>query len=166
MLIFLYIVAVNEDEDNRSAASSFSDSGGLREIVLERRPEGGFGFVLQSSVKEAGCTICEHFFVIIYCRVFIYICVLHLAGRIIPESPAEFCKKLHVGDHLLAVNGKDVTRLHHTDVVGIIKRSGLRVTLHVDQPGNAFTVVSTLLCCLMVRLFMLYVVTCRRCFSQ
>ena len=48
-----------------------------------------------------------------------------------PDSPAELCKKLSVGDKLLAVNGKDVTKLHHTDVVGIIKRSGLRVALRV-----------------------------------
>jgi C-terminal processing protease CtpA/Prc len=105
--------ALHEDIDERRD-SSIASTNGPCEVVLERRPDGGFGFVLQSSVNETGCTIC----------------------RIIPESPAEFCKKLHVGDRLLAVNGKDVTKLHHSDVVGIIKRSGLRVTLHVDQADD------------------------------
>jgi hypothetical protein len=42
---------------------------------------------------------------------------------------------LNVGDLLLAVNGKDVTRLQHADIVEIVKRSGLRVTLTV-APGE------------------------------
>jgi hypothetical protein len=56
-------------------------------------------------------------------------------GQVVPGSPADLCEGLNVGDLLLAVNGKDVTRLQHADIVEIVKRSGLRVTLTV-APGE------------------------------
>jgi len=55
-------------------------------------------------------------------------------GRIIPESPAELCNQLYVDDELLAVNGRDVSRMDHAGVVSVIKASGTTIQLTVQQP--------------------------------
>ena len=60
-------------------------------------------------------------------------CVTH-TGRIVPESPAELCNQLYVDDELLAVNGRDVSRMDHADVVSVIKASGTTIQLTVQQP--------------------------------
>ena len=44
------------DEMQRSSVISESAP---REVLLERRPDGGFGFVLQSSIHDTGCSICK-----------------------------------------------------------------------------------------------------------
>ncbi len=56
------------------------------------------------------------------------------AGQIIRDSPAERCSRLHVGDRILAVNHHDISRLHHGDIVNLIKDSGYTVTLTVGPP--------------------------------
>lgn len=55
-------------------------------------------------------------------------------GRILDNSPAERCGQLRVGDRILAVNGVDISHLHHEDIVNIIKESGYSVTLTVGPP--------------------------------
>ncbi len=55
-------------------------------------------------------------------------------GRIIEGSPAERCGKLHVGDRILAVNNVDIMRMHHEDIVNIIKESGYTCTLTIGPP--------------------------------
>ena len=60
-------------------------------------------------------------------------CVTH-TGRIIPESPAERCNQLYMDDELLAVNGRDVSRMDHAGVVSVIKASGTTIQLTVQQP--------------------------------
>jgi C-terminal processing protease CtpA/Prc len=105
---------VNEEMEEDADFSELPDFGiGVCDVVLERPSNSGFGFVLLSNVDEAGCII----------------------GQVVPGSPADLCEGLNVGDLLLAVNGKDVTRLQHADIVEIVKRSGLRVTLTV-APGE------------------------------
>ena len=59
---------------------------------------------------------------------------LFFTGRILENSPAERCGQLHVGDRILAVNGVDISHLHHEDIVNIIKESGYSVTLTVGPP--------------------------------
>ena len=51
-----------------------------------------------------------------------------------PGSPAETCRLLHVNDELLAVNGQDVSQMDHSDIVSLIKSSGLAIHLTVQQP--------------------------------
>lgn len=55
-----------------------------------------------------------------------------LTGRIIEQSPAERCGKLRVGDRILAVNGVDISRMLHEDIVTLIKDSGYSVKLLVS----------------------------------
>jgi len=49
------------------------------DVTVERRENEGFGFVIISSVSSAGSTI----------------------GQIIGGSPAERCRRLHIGDRIL-----------------------------------------------------------------
>lgn len=63
------------------------------------------------------------------------------SGRIIDGSPAERSGLLHVGDRILAVNGIDISRTHHEDIVNIIKDSGYSVTLTVGAPQGRFDLV-------------------------
>lgn len=78
-------------------------------ITLRRQPSEGFGFVIISSASKAGATI----------------------GKIVAGSPADRCGDLHVGDRILAVNQLDISQLHHSQVVQLIKDSGLVLTLSV-----------------------------------
>ena len=56
------------------------------------------------------------------------------AGRLVPGSPAELCMQLYVNDELLAVNGQDVSHMDHSDIVSLIKSSGIAIHLTVQQP--------------------------------
>lgn len=82
------------------------------DVTVTRMENEGFGFVIISSINKAGSTI----------------------GRIIEGSPAERCGRLHVGDHILAVNNVDITNLCHKDIVNLIKDSGYSVTLTIGYP--------------------------------
>ena len=64
------------------------------------------------------------------------------AGRLIPDSPADQCGLLYVHDELLAVNGQDVSRNDHGDIVSLIKSSPTEIHLAVRQPegGCGFVV--------------------------
>ena len=61
---------------------------------------------------------------------------LSLLGRLIPGSPTEACGKLFLYDKLLIVNGHDVTRMDHGDVVQLIKCSDITIRLVVQQPES------------------------------
>lgn len=64
------------------------------------------------------------------------------AGKIIENSPAERCGRLHVGDRILAVNGVDISHMHHEDIVNLIKDTGYSVTLTVGPPiGKASAII-------------------------
>ncbi|XP_070557656.1 membrane-associated guanylate kinase, WW and PDZ domain-containing protein 2-like isoform X2 [Ptychodera flava] len=84
------------------------------DVTVSRREDEGFGFVIISATNRSGSTI----------------------GRIIENSPAERCGKLHVGDNLMAVNGINIVNTHHSDVVNIIKDSGYSVTLRIAAPDD------------------------------
>ena len=51
-----------------------------------------------------------------------------------PGSPAETCRQLYVNDELLAVNGQDVSRMDHSDIVSLIKNSDMAIHLTIQQP--------------------------------
>lgn len=68
----------------------------------------------------------------------IYTSFSYMAGRIIENSPAERSGLLHVGDHILAVNGISIMNLHHGDIVNLIKDSGYSVTLTIGMPLGEF----------------------------
>lgn len=52
------------------------------------------------------------------------------------NSPAERCGRLHVGDRILAVNGVDISHMHHEDIVNLIKDAGYSVSLTVGPPQD------------------------------
>lgn len=83
-------------------------------VTLRRQPSEGFGFVIISSASKAGATI----------------------GKIVEASPADRCGELSVGDRILAVNQLDISQLHHTQVVQLIKESGFMLTLSVLPVGG------------------------------
>jgi atrophin-1 interacting protein 3 (BAI1-associated protein 1) len=51
-------------------------------------------------------------------------------------SPAERCGVLHIGDRVIAVNGLNVSNMHHEHIVNIIKDSGCSVVLTIGPPGK------------------------------
>ncbi|XP_077009852.1 membrane-associated guanylate kinase, WW and PDZ domain-containing protein 2 isoform X4 [Tamandua tetradactyla] len=87
------------------------------DVVIHRKENEGFGFVIISSLNrpESGSTIT----------------VPHKIGRIIDGSPADRCAKLKVGDRILAVNGQSIINMPHADIVKLIKDAGLNVTLRI-----------------------------------
>lgn len=88
------------------------------EVVLTRHESEGFGFVVLSSQMKSGTTI----------------------GRITKGSPADRNGWLKVGDHIIAINGIDITSMPHKDIVNLIKDTGLTVSLTVGaregDPGT------------------------------
>lgn len=50
------------------------------------------------------------------------------------NSPAERCKRLNVGDRILAVNGINITQMNHIEIVKLIKESGNSITLTIGSP--------------------------------
>lgn len=79
------------------------------DVTVTRNEGEGFGFVVISSTNKATTTI----------------------GQVIPNSPASRCGLLRVGDTILAINRVAVRNLPHPEVVALIKRSGVSVTLTV-----------------------------------
>jgi C-terminal processing protease CtpA/Prc len=57
-------------------------------------------------------------------------------GRLIEGSPAMRCGQLNINDRIIAVNGVDITQMHHSDVVNFIKNSGYEVTLTIVPPDT------------------------------
>ncbi|KAK7602579.1 hypothetical protein V9T40_008168 [Parthenolecanium corni] len=97
---------------NQSCSLSRQEVRYPYDVTVTRRENEGFGFVIISSLNKAGSAI----------------------GRIIENSPAERSGLLHVGDHILAVNGISIMNLHHGDIVNLIKDSGYSVTLTIGMP--------------------------------
>ncbi|XP_057278508.1 membrane-associated guanylate kinase, WW and PDZ domain-containing protein 2 isoform X10 [Pezoporus wallicus] len=96
------------------------------DVVIHRKENEGFGFVIISSLNrpESGSTIT----------------VPHKIGRIIDGSPADRCAKLKVGDRILAVNGQSIINMPHADIVKLIKDAGLSVTLRIiPQEASRYT---------------------------
>ncbi|XP_061222335.1 membrane-associated guanylate kinase, WW and PDZ domain-containing protein 2 isoform X2 [Neopsephotus bourkii] len=96
------------------------------DVVIHRKENEGFGFVIISSLNrpESGSTIT----------------VPHKIGRIIDGSPADRCAKLKVGDRILAVNGQSIINMPHADIVKLIKDAGLSVTLRIiPQEASHYT---------------------------
>ncbi|XP_054989396.1 membrane-associated guanylate kinase, WW and PDZ domain-containing protein 2 isoform X3 [Sorex araneus] len=87
------------------------------DVVIHRKENEGFGFVIISSLNrpESGSTLT----------------VPHKIGRIIDGSPADRCAKLKVGDRILAVNSQSIINMPHADIVKLIKDAGLSVTLRI-----------------------------------
>ena len=67
------------------------------------------------------------------------------SGRLIQDSPADLCGKLYVYDELLCVNGKDVSKMDHSDIVALIKASGTTIKLVVQQPESKHVHTHTLM---------------------
>uniref|UniRef100_A0A182REL6 Membrane-associated guanylate kinase, WW and PDZ domain-containing protein n=1 Tax=Anopheles funestus TaxID=62324 RepID=A0A182REL6_ANOFN len=84
-------------------------------VLVTRKDNEGFGFVIISSSGQfLGSSI----------------------GDLIPGSPAERCGELKIGDRIIAVNSIDITGMSHSDVVNLIKESGLQVKLTIDSPRD------------------------------
>ncbi|VDK74891.1 unnamed protein product [Litomosoides sigmodontis] len=85
------------------------------DVVLNRNDGDSFGFVIISSLNNNGSTI----------------------GRIVEGSPAALCGQLRVGDRVVAVNGIDIIKLPHNDIVALIKKSGLSVRLTISSSSSS-----------------------------
>ncbi len=81
-------------------------------ITLFRNGSEGFGFVIISSPSKNGPTI----------------------GKIVENSPAERCKRLSIGDRILAVNSINIIHMNHIEIVKLIKESGNSITLTIGHP--------------------------------
>ncbi|KAI6051906.1 membrane-associated guanylate kinase, WW and PDZ domain-containing protein 3 isoform X1 [Marmota monax] len=84
------------------------------DVVLQRKENEGFGFVILTSKNKPPPGV-----------------IPHKIGRVIEGSPADRCGKLKVGDHISAVNGQSIIELSHDSIVQLIKDAGITVTLTV-----------------------------------
>ncbi|XP_073471814.1 membrane-associated guanylate kinase, WW and PDZ domain-containing protein 3 isoform X1 [Aquarana catesbeiana] len=84
------------------------------DIVLQRKENEGFGFVILTSKNKPPPGV-----------------IPHKIGRVIEGSPADRCRKLKVGDRISAVNGQSIVELSHDNIVQLIKDAGNTVTLTV-----------------------------------
>ncbi|XP_051021884.1 membrane-associated guanylate kinase, WW and PDZ domain-containing protein 3 isoform X2 [Acomys russatus] len=84
------------------------------DVVLQRKENEGFGFVILTSKSKPPPGV-----------------IPHKIGRVIDGSPADRCGKLKVGDHISAVNGQSIVDLSHDNIVQLIKDAGVTVTLTV-----------------------------------
>uniref|UniRef100_A0A8D1W4P6 Membrane-associated guanylate kinase, WW and PDZ domain-containing protein 3 n=1 Tax=Sus scrofa TaxID=9823 RepID=A0A8D1W4P6_PIG len=84
------------------------------DVVLQRKENEGFGFVILTSKNKPPPGV-----------------IPHKIGRVIEGSPADRCGKLKVGDHISAVNGQSIVELSHDNIVQLIKDAGVTVTLTV-----------------------------------
>ncbi|KAH9490578.1 Membrane-associated guanylate kinase, WW and PDZ domain-containing protein 1, partial [Bulinus truncatus] len=104
------------------------------DVVVSRRENEGFGFVIISSVNKSGASVDEYIDgsdnhssqAVVYPWI----------GHIQENSPAARCGRLHVGDRILAVNGVDTSNMRHKDVVSLIKDSGFSVALTIGPPPD------------------------------
>ena len=96
-----------------TSAPQYTDSNQPYDVRLDRNVDEGFGFVIISSVLKNGSTI----------------------GRLMEGSPAARCAQLKMNDRIIAVNGRDITKMHHSDIVNLIKESGYSVVLTIAPPG-------------------------------
>ncbi|XP_054994710.1 membrane-associated guanylate kinase, WW and PDZ domain-containing protein 3 isoform X3 [Sorex araneus] len=111
-------------EDERAAPVTLSQSGSPRlarpaphdayDVVLQRKENEGFGFVILTSKSKPPPGV-----------------IPHKIGRVIEGSPADRCGRLKVGDHISAVNGQSIVELSHDNIVQLIKDAGVSVTLTV-----------------------------------
>ena len=115
LLVVVQLTKLHLWQDAGGYPSGVVDGSGMiypYDVTVVRREDEGFGFVIISSVTKG----------------------VSFIGQIIPDSPAKRCSQLHVGDRILAVNHHDISRLHHGDIVNLIKDSGYTVTLTVGPP--------------------------------
>ncbi|XP_032737295.1 membrane-associated guanylate kinase, WW and PDZ domain-containing protein 3 isoform X1 [Lontra canadensis] len=84
------------------------------DVVLQRKENEGFGFVILTSKNKPPPGV-----------------IPHKIGRVIEGSPADRCGKLKIGDHISAVNGQSIVELSHDNIVQLIKDAGVTVTLTV-----------------------------------
>ncbi|XP_048219163.1 membrane-associated guanylate kinase, WW and PDZ domain-containing protein 3 isoform X2 [Perognathus longimembris pacificus] len=84
------------------------------DVVLQRKENEGFGFVILTSKSKPPPGV-----------------IPHKIGRVIEGSPADRCGELRVGDHISAVNGQSIVELSHDSIVQLIKDAGVTVTLTV-----------------------------------
>lgn len=99
---------------NRADAAARPAPPEAYEVVLQRKENEGFGFVILTSKTKPPPGV-----------------IPHKIGRVIEGSPADRCGKLKVGDHISAVNGQSIVDLSHDSIVQLIKDAGVTVTLTV-----------------------------------
>ena len=86
-------------------------SNNIKEIKLSQNINEGFGFVIMSNPSSNGSVI----------------------ERIVPDSPSARSSLLTKDDKLLEVNGHDVSKMSHSEIVSMVKNSGLQVKLGIES---------------------------------
>ncbi|CAH8448506.1 unnamed protein product [Heterobilharzia americana] len=81
-------------------------------VKLVKKKDEGFGFVIVTSLNNQKASE---------------------IGRIIPESPADKCGQLEVGQRILAINGYWLTGINHMDIVNLIRQSQQELILTVEK---------------------------------
>lgn len=64
---------------------------------------------------------------------------IFFSGKIIEGSPAARCQNLKVNDRIIAINGVNILRMHHGEIVNLIRDSGNVVTLTVGAPEGTYS---------------------------
>ncbi|TGZ59438.1 hypothetical protein CRM22_009062 [Opisthorchis felineus] len=85
------------------------------DVVLERKENEGFGFVIVSPLNSYKASE---------------------IGRIIPNSPADRSGILKVGYRILAINGERLAGMHHSEIVHIIRQNQRKLVLTVQRPPS------------------------------
>lgn len=110
------------------------------DVIVSRNESESFGFVIISASNQYyGSTIGKLIKTILYYLSLNSITnlnkiLLFSIGKLIPDSPADRCDELKVGDRIIAVNGINIVGMSHGDVVNLIKESGLHVRLTIGNP--------------------------------
>ncbi|XP_021051321.1 membrane-associated guanylate kinase, WW and PDZ domain-containing protein 3 isoform X2 [Mus pahari] len=99
---------------NRAELPTRSTPQEAYDVILQRKENEGFGFVILTSKSKPPPGV-----------------IPHKIGRVIDGSPADRCGRLKVGDHISAVNGQSIVDLSHDNIVQLIKDAGVTVTLTV-----------------------------------
>ncbi|XP_042548234.1 membrane-associated guanylate kinase, WW and PDZ domain-containing protein 3 [Dipodomys spectabilis] len=99
---------------NRAELPARSAPQEAYDVVLQRKENEGFGFVILTSKNKPPPGV-----------------IPHKIGRVIEGSPADRCGELRVGDRISAVNGQSIVELSHDSIVQLIKDAGVTVTLTV-----------------------------------
>ncbi|XP_018420081.1 PREDICTED: membrane-associated guanylate kinase, WW and PDZ domain-containing protein 3 [Nanorana parkeri] len=99
---------------NRIEVSAAPKAPEAYDVVLQRKENEGFGFVILTSKNKPPPGV-----------------IPHKIGRVIEGSPADRCRKLKVGDRISAVNCQSIVELSHDNIVQLIKDAGNTVTLTV-----------------------------------
>ncbi|XP_073812911.1 inactivation no afterpotential D [Musca autumnalis] len=95
-----------------------NSGGGVFSVALDKTGKKSFGIsIVRGEIKDSPNTKTNGIFI----------------KGIVPDSPAQLCGKLKVGDRILSINGKDVRNATEPEVIMLIKDAGMVINLEVQS---------------------------------